>query len=122
MAFIVDNCTANGARKVAARYLDTGTLTPEAVGKAMRTLARGITGNERMRHYTLNAIGNNISRYLEAAKKTPVKRSAWRWTCGTCGADSVGMVDRGVTPPPSLCIKAKWGGCDGMAYPECESE
>jgi hypothetical protein len=124
LAFIVDNCTANGARKVAARYLDTGMLTPKAVRKAMQKLAHVITHNEKAQHYTLNALGNNISRYVEAPKKAaqspPAKRMAWRWTCGKCGADSVGFVPAGVTPPPSPCIQSKWGRCDGTAFPVCE--
>ena len=61
LTFIVDNCTANGARKVAARYLDTGVLTPEAVKGAMRKPAYLITHSEKAQHYTLNALGNNIS-------------------------------------------------------------
>lgn len=45
----------------------------------------------------------------------------WRWTCGACGAESVGMVPAGVVPPPVPCLKSKWGRCDGMAHPERES-
>ncbi|MCC8180355.1 MAG: hypothetical protein LIP23_05530 [Planctomycetes bacterium] len=56
LPFIVDNCTANGARKVAARYLDTGIVTSEDVKDAMRKLADLIQNNERSRHYTLNAL------------------------------------------------------------------
>lgn len=50
----------------------------------------------------------------------PGKPVRWRWTCGICGTDSVGMVPAGVVPPPVPCLKSKWGRCDGMAYPERE--
>lgn len=124
LAFIVDNCTANGARKVAARYLDTGILTPEAVGKAMRRLAQLITRDEKARHYTLNALGNNISRYLEAMRQTstapPSKRIAWRFVCDICGVESVGMFPPDVTPEAAPCLKAKYGRCSGTAHPRLE--
>ena len=122
LAFIVDNCTANGARKVAARYLDAGTLTQEAIKKAMGKLAYLITHNEKAQHYTLNALGNNISRYLDVPKyeKALGKRLIWRLTCEKCGADSVCLFPTDVTPPPIQCMKARWGHCDGTAYPKCE--
>lgn len=124
LAFIVDNCTANGARKVAARYLDTGVLKPDAVKGAMRKLAHLITHSEKAQHYTLNALGNNISRYLEAMENDSTvsssKRIAWRFVCDICGTDAVGLYPVGITPEPSPCIKAKRGHCTGTARPQCE--
>ena len=88
----------------------------------MGKLAYLITHSEKAQHYTLNALGNNISRYLEASKRgEPTgKRLIWRLTCDKCGADSVGLFPPDVTPPPIPCMKSKWGHCDGTAYPKCE--
>ena len=33
----------------------------------------------------------------------------WRWICEKCGTDSVGMIPAGVVPPPTPCLKSKWG-------------
>ncbi len=105
-AFIVDNCTANGARKVAARYLGTGILTPDAVNRAMHKLAHLIIHNERAHHYTLNALGNNISRYIDAPKKetaspTP-KRVIWGFACNKCGTTAAGFYPEHAQPHQSL--------------------
>ncbi len=121
LSFIVDNCTANGARKIAARYLDTGELTPEAVRKAMAKLAHIITHNERSSHYTLNALGNNISRYLEVPKATttgttgPSKPVLWDFMCNVCGETSAAFLPGHVQPNPTPC---GCRGCRGMAIPK----
>ena len=118
LAFIKDNCTTNGARKVAARYLDTGDLTPEAVKQAMRKLAHLITHNERANHYTLNALGNNISRYVEMRKKENASQDSrsviWEFACADCGTTAAGHFPMG-TPPRSIrCIRQ---GCLGVMTP-----
>lgn len=119
LAFIVDNCTANGARKVAARYLDTGILTPEAVKGAMRKLAYLITHSEKAQHYTLNALGNNISRYVDATKRETVfaapKRVLWDFVCTDCGATAAGFYPEGVQPKPAPCTCS---GCHGLMIPK----
>ena len=115
LAFIVDNCTANGARKVAARYLDTDTLTPDVVKRAMRKLAYIIMHNEKAQHYTLNALGNNISRYIDAPKKdvasTVPKRALWEFACSVCGATAAGYYreNEPVSSAPCTCPN-----CHGM--------
>jgi hypothetical protein len=65
---------------------------------------------------------DSMPKRLESPKPDvpPRKPAIWRWTCDKCGADSVGMVPAGVVPPPAPCLKAKWGRCDGTAYPELE--
>ena len=119
LAFIVDNCTANGARKIAARYLDTGELTPETIKMAMAKLAHIITHNERSSHYTLNALGNNISRYLEVSKKETVavqpKSIWWDFICDVCGETSAVFLPAHVQPKPVPCACQ---GCMGMTIPE----
>lgn len=119
LAFIVDNCTANGARKVAARYLDTGVLTPEAVRQAMRKLAQLIAHNEKAHHYTLNALGNNISRYVnspkgEAASSDP-KRVLWDFSCNACGMTAAGYYPAGARLRSEPCTRQ---GCHGMMIPK----
>jgi len=115
LAFIVDNCTANGARKVAARYLDTDTLTPDVVKRAMRKLAYLITHSEKAQHYTLNALGNNISRYIDAPKKeaasTAPKRVLWEFACNVCGTTAAGYYSENarMNSVPCACP-----GCHGM--------
>lgn len=115
LAFIVDNCTANGARKVAARYLDTGALTPEAIKRAMCKLAYLITHNERAQHYTLNALGNNISRYLEPSKREPTQtvpeRVLWEFTCSACHTTAAGFYPADSQPLSTPCGRR---GCDGV--------
>ena len=119
IAFVVDNCTANGARKVAARYLDTNVLTPEAVKGAMRKLAYLITHSEKAQHYTLNALGNNISRYVVAVKKdtTPATptRVLWDFVCNSCGANAAGFYPGGVQPKSAPCA---CHNCSGMMIPK----
>ena len=119
LTFIVDNCTANGARKVAARYLDTGALTPDAVKGAMRKLAYLITHSEKAQHYTLNALGNNISRYVDATKKdtppTATKRILWDFVCNSCGATAAGFYPDHVQVNPAPCTRP---GCHGMMIPK----
>ncbi len=117
-AFIKDNCTTNGARKVAARYLDTGDLTPEAVKQAMRKLAHLITHNERASHYTLNALGNNISRYVairkpESASQSP-RHVMWDFACASCGITAAGRYPEGAPLDSVPCIRQ---GCHGIMIP-----
>ena len=124
LAFIVDNCTANGARKVAARYLDTGQLTAEAVKKAMSNLAHRITHNERCSHYTLNALGNNISRYLEAkasVAKSPQKRQIrWEYKCRVCGATACRLGWEGDCKPAPIRCTGPNRDCIGRMVAELD--
>ena len=119
LAFIVDNCTANGARKVATRYLDTGVLTPDAIKKGMRKLAHLITHSEKAQHYTLNALDNNVSRYIDVAQSDTVptapKRVLWDFVCNSCGATSAGYFPdhANVNPIPCNCL-----GCHGTMIPK----
>ena len=119
LTFIVDNCTGNGARKIAARYLDTGILTPETVKQAMRRLAHLITHNERAQHYTLNALGNNISRYIESRKtlsgSAEPRRALWDFVCHDCGTTAAGYYPVDAPPRPVACTRH---GCHGIMIPK----
>ncbi len=119
LAFIVDNCTANGARKVAARYLDTHTLAPEVVKRAMQNLAYLITHSEKAQHYTLNALGNNISRYVDTTKRETAsaasKRVLWDFACSVCGVTAAGYYPEGAQLKPSPCTGH---GCHGLMIPK----
>ncbi len=118
LAFIKDNCTTNGARKVAARYLDTGDLTPEAVKQAMQKLAHLITHNERASHYTLNALGNNISRYVTVRKQESAPQDSpcvrWYFACTECSTTAGGRFPVGTLPRSIPCSRQ---GCSGMLIP-----
>ncbi len=119
LAFIKDNCTTNGARKIAARYLDTGDLTPEAIKEAMQALAHLITHDERSNHYTLNALGNNASRYVVVHKPDSAPRSPrhvmWDFACASCGTTAVGRRPEGAPVGSIPCVRK---GCTGRMMPK----
>lgn len=81
----------------------------------MHKLAYLIIHNERAQHYTLNALGNNISRYLEAPKRDIVStvpgRVLWDFTCSVCNATAAGYYPADSQPPSTSCIRQ---GCNGM--------
>ena len=89
----------------------------------MRKLAYLITHNELANHYTLNALGNNISRYIDVPKKqssvTGAMRVLWEFTCDACGTTATGIYPAAVSVTPSPCaardcrgtMLSKDGGC-----------
>lgn len=124
LAFCDDRPTRKGAALVAADWLETGKATPERIRKAMANIIHEIKTNPKARLFDLRTLANSLSKYLDAPKADtpPDKRLRWRMTCDTCGADSVCLFPAGVTPSPVPCLKSKWGGCAGVARPECEGE
>lgn len=122
--FQEDRNTAQGARILAADYLNMAQLTVHQLREGMRDVIRRIGSDAKCRNYDLRTLANNPSKFCPPPPIAKPKRVKVRWimVCDVCGHELwTDCKPAGTEPPrPEDCPRSFRNHCQGTLRVERE--